>query len=383
MRTAFVVFALAAIAICVSAKTEKAPNFPSDAVWIDTGEAGAKVPHSIQGYRGRVLLVDFWEYTCINCLRDLTVLKRWYAKYHPYGLEIVGVPFGKFPMGYEVQNARDAAKRFRLPWPVVADIQGSIWKAYHSNVWPNRYLIDSNGEIVMHVEGETNNRALEENIHALLEAAHPEAGKIPLDPDENAYAPECGYPTLETHVGHWFGPGALENPKGYDDGSVTDFHAASEPKDGGVMLGGGMEHRAGWRRVRRRQRQSRGSLSCASVYTVLSVQDPNKPVRHEALEEGRLLKRNSIAGVSDYAVSSDRGPKKLVRLNVLQDDKPLERSIAGADVRFDSEGSYTLVNDPRLYYLVKNTAFGSHLLTLGPQGGGIMLHSFTYGNDCQ
>jgi thiol-disulfide isomerase/thioredoxin len=349
MRMTFVVFALAAIATCVSGKTQKAPDFPYDAVWIDTGAAGEKVPHSIHGYRGRVVLIDFWEYTCINCIRDFTVLKRWYAKYYPFGFEIVGVHFGEFPMGYVEQNVRDAAKRFRLPWPVVADIQGSLWKAYHSKVWPNRYLIDPHGDIVAHVEGETNNHALEEKIHALLEVAHPEVGRISLDPDEDAYAPECGSPTDETYVGRWFGRGAVENPKGYEDSSVTDFHAASEPEDGGVMLGG-------------KWRTAQDGVSCADG-------------------EGKAELR--YRGRSVYAVLSVQGPKKPVRLDVLQDRKPLERSIAGTDVRFDSEGSYILVSDPRLYYLVKNTAFGSHLLTLRPQGGGIALHSFTYGNDCQ
>jgi len=119
-------------------KLEKALNFTSDAEWIDTGAAGKKVPHSIKGYRGRVLLIDFWEYTCINCIRDFSVLKRWYRKYRPYDFDVVGVHFGEFPMGFSADNVRDAAERFELPWPIVADLHGSIWNEYHSNVWPNR-----------------------------------------------------------------------------------------------------------------------------------------------------------------------------------------------------------------------------------------------------
>ncbi|SRR5579884_840046 len=136
------------------AHAEKTPDFSSDAVWLDSG---AKVLHSIKAYRGRVVLIDFWEYTCINCIRDFAVLKRWYAKYHPYGFEIIGVHFGEFPMGYKPENVRRAAQRFQLPWPIVADVNGSIWKAYKSESWPNRYLIDPNGEIAMHIEGEGNN----------------------------------------------------------------------------------------------------------------------------------------------------------------------------------------------------------------------------------
>jgi hypothetical protein len=296
-----------------------------------------------------VLLIDFWEYTCLNCIRDFTVLKRWYGKYHSYGFEIVGVHFGEFPMGYEVQNVRDAARRFRLPWPVVADIHGSIWKAYNSNVWPNRYLVDQDGEIIMHVEGETNNHALEEKIHELLVATHSEVAKIALDPDENAFMPQCGIPTDETYVGDWFGRGALENPQGYHNGSIADFSAASEPKDGGVMLTG--KWRTEQDGVTSTNGQGKAELRyhARSVYGVLSVADPRKPVR----------------------------------INVLQDGHPLDKSEAGIDVRFDSKGSSVEVGEPRMYYLVRNAAFGSHLLTLEPQGGGFALHSFTYGNNCQ
>src|SRR5581483_2902730 len=102
----------------------KAPDFSPDAVWIDTGEAGKKVPHSIKGYKGQVLLVDFWEYTCINCIRDFAVVKRWYAKYHPYGFEVIGVHYGEFAMGYKVENVRRAAQRLQLPWPIVVDLKG-------------------------------------------------------------------------------------------------------------------------------------------------------------------------------------------------------------------------------------------------------------------
>jgi hypothetical protein len=76
-------------------------------------------------------------------------------------------------------------------------------------------------------------------------------------------------------------------------------------------------------------------------------------------------------------------PKHPVRVYLLQDNKPLDKTEAGVDVQFDSQGSYLDVSNPRMYYLVKNTAFGSHLLALEPQQSGFVLHSFTYGNDCQ
>jgi thiol-disulfide isomerase/thioredoxin len=330
-------------------KPEKAPNFSSDAQWIDTGAAGEKVPHSIKGYHGRVLLIDFWEFTCINCIRDFSVIKRWYRKYHSLGFDVVGVHFGEFQMGYNAENVREAAKRFQLPWPVVADLHGSIWNAYHSDVWPNRYLIDQNGDIVLHVEGEGNNRPMEDKIRELLAASHPEVSQIPIDPPENTFAPSCGTPTDETYVGDWFHRGALANPQGYDDGSVTDFHLAGPPKDGGVMLSGKWRTEQGGVTSEGKDAQATLRYHARSVYAVLSVADAKKPVR----------------------------------VMVLQDGKPVDKDDAGVDIHFDSQSSYLDVSNPRMYYLVKNPAFGSHLLTLEPQAAGFAVHSFTYGNNCQ
>jgi thiol-disulfide isomerase/thioredoxin len=341
---------LVATAHAKDEKPEKAPNFTPDAQWIDIGVAGKNVPHSIKGYRGRVLLIDFWEFTCINCIRDFSVLKRWYAKYHSYGFDIVGVHYGEFAIGFSVDNVREAAKRFELPWPVVADTHGSIWNAYHSDVWPNRYLIDQQGNIVLHVEGEGNNRPMEEKIRELLAPAHPEVTQFPLDPPEDTFAASCGVCTDETYVGDWFGRGAIANPRGYkNNGEVTDFHANGEPADGKVMLSGRWITQQDGVTSDNKDGTAQLRYHARSVYAVLSVADPKKPVR----------------------------------VYLLQDGKPINQSEAGVDVRFDTQGSYLDVSTPRMYYLVKNTNFGSHLLVIEPQHADFVLHSFTYGNNCQ
>ena len=333
-----------------AAEQKPAPNFGSDAQWIDTGVASKGIPHSIKGYRGQVLLIDFWEFTCINCIRDFSVLKRWYSKYHAYGFDVVGVHFGEFSIGYSADNVRDAARRFALPWPVVADLHGSIWRAYQSNVWPNRYLIDQNGDIVLQIEGEGNNQPMEQKIRQLLAPAHPEINQIPLDPPENTFTPSCGTPTDETYVGDWYGRGAIANPKGYkNDGGSTNFHADAPPPDGKVMLSGR------W----------------------IASQDGVTSDEKHGTAQLRYHAR------SLYAVLSLANDKKTLRIYVLQDGKPLDHSDAGVDVHFDAQGSYLDVNSPRMYYLVKNPAFGPHLLELQPQGSDFVLHSFTYGNDCQ
>lgn len=344
-RALIVLMLVAALSACTFADDQKAPNFSSDAVWLDKN-----VPHSIKGYRGHVLLVDFWEYTCINCIRDFSVLKRWYAKYHQYGFDIVGVHFGEFAIGYNVDNVRRAAERFQLPWPVVADVHGSIWRAYKSDVWPNRYLIDQEGNIVLHIEGEGHNQPMEMKIRELLQPQHPEVAKLPLDPDENTFAPQCGRTTEETYVGDWFGRGALANGEKYDDGFVTNFKSDEEPQDGRVMLDGK------WR-------------TDHDGVTSAGKENDKATLRYHAR--------------SVYAVMSVEDAKHSVRLNLLQDGKPLDAADAGVDVKIDPAGSYIEVSEPRMYYLIKNPNLGNHLLTLSPEKSGFTLHSFTYGNNCQ
>jgi len=211
-------------------------------------------------------------------------------------------------------------------------------------------LIDQDGDIVLHIEGEGNNLPMEQKIRELLAASHPEVKQIPLDPPESTFAPSCGICTDETYVGDWFHRGAVANSKAYDnDGAVTDFFASGEPQDGRVMLSGKWMTEQG------------------------GVTSEGKGAEAELRYHAR----------SAYAVLSATNPKKPIRVDLLQDGKPLPQTNAGVDVQFDAQGSYLEVGKPRMYYLLKNDAFGSHLLTLKPQAPGFVLHSFTYGNDCQ
>src|ERR1700722_136812 len=329
----------------VNEKVRLAPDFGAGAVWLDQG---APVPHHVADYRGHVLLVDFWEYTCINCIRDFGVIKRWYGKYHTYGFDVIGVHYGEFNIGFDVKNVRAAAQRFRLPWPVMADQNGTTWKAYESQGWPNRYLIDTKGQIVMQVFGEGNNLVMETKLRELLAVDHPEVKKIDLDPDENTFKPECGGTTQETFVGEIYDRSAVEDMGGHQTGDVADFLPPHSPPDGGVMLVG-------------RWRVERDGVIAEG---------------HGAGTELRYHAR------SLYAVLSP-GHEKNVRVNLFQDGSPLPKESAGTDVKFDVKGAYVDVAEARMYYLVRSPAIGAHLVAMQPEGSGFTLHSYTFGNNCQ
>jgi thiol-disulfide isomerase/thioredoxin len=333
----------------IDVKVRPAPDFGADGTWLDQG---SPAPHHISGYHGRVLLIDFWEYTCINCIRDFGVVKHWYSKYHQYGLEVVGVHYGEFAIGFNVDNVRAAAQRFRLPWPVVADQKGSTWKAFASDGWPNRYLVDPQGNIVMKVFGESGNRELESKIRDLLVGAHPELAQeitqSALDPDANAFQPECGATTQETFVGETYGRSAVEDMAGHHAGDEADFQPPHSPPDGGVMLVG-------------RWRVERDGVFSDG---------------HGAAAELRYHAR------SLYAVLSLKNDKP-IRVNLFQDGSPLPKDGAGADVKFDARGAYIDVTGSRMYYLVRSPAFGAHLISMQPESPGLGLNSFTFGNNCQ
>ncbi len=326
-------------------KVRPAPDFGPGGVWLDEG---APVPHHIADYRGKVVLVDFWEYTCINCIRDFGVVKRWYTKYHPYGFEVIGVHYGEFNIGFDVNNVRAAAQRFRLPWPILVDEKGATWKAYQAQGWPDRFLIDPQGDIIMSLFGEGNSRAMEMKIRDLLAASHPEVMNVSLEPDDNSFTPQCGVPTQETFVGEIYGRSAVENMGGHHAGESADFVPPHSPSDGGVMLSGR------WR-VEKDGATSEGHNSGAEI-------------RYHA----RSL----------YAVLSLAGAKQM-RVSLFEDGAALSKEDAGEDVKFDDKGAYIEVTEARMYYLVRSPKFTAHLISLEPEGAGLTLHSFTFGNNCQ
>ena len=119
-----------------------APEFTEIAHWLNT--PGDR-PLTIAGLRGKVVLVDFWTYSCINCIRTLPHLRAWYAAYHPLGLEIVGVHTPEFAFEHVLGNVRAATHDLHVTWPVALDNDYGTWNAYSNEYWPAEYLIDRSG----------------------------------------------------------------------------------------------------------------------------------------------------------------------------------------------------------------------------------------------
>ena len=122
--------------------------------------------------RGKVVLVDFWTYSCINCLRTLPYLKAWNEKYRDQGLVIIGVHAPEFAFEKDVHNVEQAIRDLGITYPVAMDNQFAIWKAYHNQYWPAHYLIDAQGRIRDQHFGEGAYRETEQMIQTLISEAH-------------------------------------------------------------------------------------------------------------------------------------------------------------------------------------------------------------------
>lgn len=125
-------------------------------------------PLTLSSLRGKVVLIDFWTYSCINCIRTLPYLRDWYEKYHEKGLEIIGIHSPEFAFEQSYTNVEKAVKKFGILYPVALDNQFKTWRNYNNQYWPAHYLINKEGEVVYEHFGEGAYAQTENNIRFLL-----------------------------------------------------------------------------------------------------------------------------------------------------------------------------------------------------------------------
>jgi len=171
----------------------RAPDVRAISAWINSPELSLKDLH------GKVVLVDFWTYSCINCLRTLPYLEKWDRLYRKRGLVILGVHTPEFAFEHDLGNVRDAVRRLNVRYPVALDNDYGTWEAYGNNYWPAHYLIDQAGRVrEIHI-GEGDYDRTERNIRLLLEAG--DSRDLPRDvPDPDRTPRELRTP--ETYLGY-------------------------------------------------------------------------------------------------------------------------------------------------------------------------------------
>jgi len=148
--------------------------------------------------RGKVILIDFWTYTCINCIRTLPYLRDWHDKYADQGLVIIGVHTPEFEFEKDPKNVQKAIDDFGIKYPVMQDNDYATWRAYNNRYWPAKYLIDKNGMIRYTHFGEGKYDETEKTIQSLLE----ETGRDVSDVDINYSSYKVEAKTPETYLGY-------------------------------------------------------------------------------------------------------------------------------------------------------------------------------------
>jgi thiol-disulfide isomerase/thioredoxin len=139
-----------------------APEFAGIDGWLNSE------PLDMAQLRGKVVLVDFWTYSCINCAHTLPALVKWHRAYKDQGLVIIGVHTPEFPYERETAGLQKAMRRFHIEYPVAQDNHYATWQAYNNQYWPAQYLIDRDGKIVGQHFGEGGYEEMEQAIRDLL-----------------------------------------------------------------------------------------------------------------------------------------------------------------------------------------------------------------------
>src|SRR5579864_2664700 len=307
-----------------------APEFTDTQRWFNTPGGG---PLSLAGLRGHVVLVDFWTYTCINCIRTLPFLKGLYATYHPYGLEIVGVETPEFTFEQEAGNVEQAIQSDGLRYPVVQDNRYGTWNAYQNEYWPAEYLIDAHGEVRHTQFGEGDYRQSEAAVRQLLF----DAGVRDLPPPMTATAlmASAGLATPETYL---------------NDQRAIGF---AQPLQGGVRVYPGVRAPA------LNEFALRGTWQVTSEYATPTA------------SAGLIQAGFQAAHVYLVMTSVGNLPRTV---QVLLDGRPIPASAAGADVH----GGQIVVAPQRLYSLVSLPRAEFHTLTIEIPAG-VQAYDFTFG----
>ena len=321
--------------------------------WINTA------PLTIAGElaANRVVLVDFWTYTCVNCIRTLPFVEAWHERYAEYGLTVLGVHTPEFEFEEQRPNVLAAVERHGLRYPVAQDNDYDTWDAFNNRFWPAKYLLTPGRGVSYQHFGEGQYEETELAIRAALERLGRDLSKVPLV--------------------------AVKAP------AVESGEAARQT----VELYGGYRHNFSGRGGSAGQAEYYLEPDVARTYIDRGERAPNKwYVQGEWLTEAESITHNlKTANFEDYIALRFQGRSANVVLRpqgrqpcevqVELDGRPLTPAEAGADVTFNAEGRSLLeVREPRLYNVVQLDRFAERDLTLRVNSIDFAVYAFTFGS---
>ena len=339
-----------------------APEFAGISGWINSE------PLRMADLRGKVVLIDFWTYTCINCIRTFTHLKEWHAKYADKGLVVVGVHSPEFLFEAVRSNVEQAVSDFGIEYPVAQDNLLNTWQAFGNRSWPGKFLVDMNGGIRYRHFGEGQYAETERQIRKLLA----ETGVSLDDVSENPAADGPVYP-------------GLQSSSSIEEEVTRELFASS------------IKNRIAFRNGGEKLAYIGNSEYFSESAGVTTYTDPGEHQNHYLYLEGKwesgresLTHARETSGYDDYvAIKFYSNDVNVVlgmndseyEVRVTLSDSSLARSQAGDDIRYDAEGnSYFVVDQARMFNIVRLDEFGTHELKISSNSDDFELFTFSFGH---
>ncbi|MFB5601071.1 MAG: redoxin domain-containing protein [Nitrososphaeraceae archaeon] len=324
---------------------KKAKDFTQISEYINTG------PISIADLEDKVILLDFWTYSCINCIRTIPHLNEWYDKYSDKGLAIIGIHTPEFEFEKNTENVESAVQKFGIKYPILQDNDKGTWKKYENNYWPRKYLIDDEGYIRYDHIGEGAYNETEKVIQALLteRAAHMDIKNISFDDlkniskttnESNLEYKDVNFSKIkspELYFGYEFARSSLGNVEGFKPNQVVSYAIEdSEIQPNLIYLEGNWKNNPDHMELQ----GNNGSI-------VLKY-------------DSRAI--NIVAGGNGTFTVTQDGI-------LVKDDQSKDSS---------NDGIF-IIDGQRLYNLVTNNDYGEHTIKIDVKGKGFQIYTFTFG----
>lgn len=309
-------------------------------------------PLRLADLRGKVVLVDIWTYTCINCIRTLPYLTSWHDKYSDKGLVIIGVHSPEFEFEKDRTNVETAVEKYSIKYPVALDNDHATWAAFKNRFWPHKYLIDIDGKIRYDHIGEGGYAATEKAIQQLLQERAVRMGQnLTLSAEVSSPGNAIGvnFTSIETpeiYLGHDFARVNLGNVEGFRPGEVVEYTA---PEVAATLVPNIAYIGGSWR---------------------------NNPDNLELIStEGRILLTYTAKAVNIVAGQGQQPSA----LSVLIDRVPVNSTNMGSDVQA-GRANATVVGEQRLYNLVMDQqGYRTRTVEITVKGSGFRIYTFTFG----
>jgi thiol-disulfide isomerase/thioredoxin len=343
----------------------KAPEFAQITGYINTPHNS---PITLSSLKGKVVLVDFWTYSCINCIRTIPYINYWNQKYAGNGLVIVGVHSPEFEFEKNYDNVKAAVQRLGITYPVVLDNDHGTWNAYGNQYWPRHYLIDAHGYIRDNHIGEGGYEQTEKTIQSLLaeRAAHMGLKQISfstkptpvIKPQSMQYVDLNQSTTPEIYLGYDKARAPIGNPEGFKPDQIVSY---SIPYD--MSLKPSIVYLQGsWKNNPDNIELQSNTGRIALIYYAKSV--------------------NMVAGGKGEGIvinDNDNDERRVAGTNgqvVLSASANMSNKSLGQDL--SQNGSFT-IDGQRLYNLAMHDDYNAHFIIIDVKGKGFQLYTFTFG----